>query len=110
MPQPPEASGMLAICTALSTLRAMSVRRDAEQRPPGVADSRDLLAQWAGEELTALARAPAAVRAQHAARGRFYLDILRGGLPSGQLPVGAFGERRGTPADQSGGSGAAPCA
>ena len=107
MPQPPEASGMLAICTALSTLRAMSNSRDAEQRPRGVTDNRDLLAQWAGEELTALAQAPAAVRAQHAARGRFYLDMLRGDLPSEQLPIGAFGDRRGKGADQAGGSGAA---
>ena len=110
MPQQPDASGMLAICTALSTLRAMSVSRDAEQRPPGVADNRDLLAQWAGEELTALARAPAAVRAQHAARGRFHLDMLRGDLPFGQLPAGAFGRGRGMPTDQSGGSGAEVCA
>jgi hypothetical protein len=37
---------------------------------------RDLLAQWVGEETTA-AKGAVASRGMHAARQRFYLDILR---------------------------------
>ena len=39
---------------------------------------RDLLAEWAGEELVASAQAAADARAAHRARNRFYLEILRG--------------------------------
>jgi len=41
---------------------------------------RDLIAEWAGEELYAAVRAPQDARATHSARSEFYLAILRGGL------------------------------
>jgi hypothetical protein len=41
---------------------------------------RDLIAEWAGEELYSAVRAPQEARSIHMARSEFYLAILRGGL------------------------------
>jgi len=51
---------------------------------------RDLLAQWVGEEAAA-GHGASAARAVHAARQRFYLDMLRGrpkpAAPSASRPA-----------------------
>lgn len=49
---------------------------------------RDLLAQWAGEELTASTRGTPAARAAHGARNRFYLEMLRCALGTGPASQG----------------------
>lgn len=41
---------------------------------------RELIAEWANEELLASVRAPAEERPAHLARGRLYLDMLAEGL------------------------------
>jgi hypothetical protein len=41
---------------------------------------RDLIAEWAGEELFSAIRAPEEARAAHMARSEFYLALLRTGL------------------------------
>lgn len=51
-------------------------------------NDRDLVAQWAGEELAASSCGTAAARAAHAARNRFYLDMLRGEMPTTPPPQG----------------------
>lgn len=42
-----------------------------------VKTDRDLLAEWAGEELAGSSAGTAAEREAHAARNRFYLEMLR---------------------------------
>ena len=51
-------------------------------RHAGVAmkSERDLIAEWAGEELYSAVRAPQEARSIHMARSEFYLAILRSGV------------------------------
>ena len=41
---------------------------------------RDLIAEWAGQELYSAVRAPVEERSTHIARSEFYLALLRTGL------------------------------